>query len=145
MNCPKCKTPLETQTRHKVAVECCPSCKGMWFDPQTLKTLEDEAFRHDEHAKGTLAFSATPTVLRCPVCADPLNRFNYRLFDLELELCPRGHGYWLEEGEDSRVLQLMKTEEAGVDRSFTAEQKWAGLVRHLHSPSFLDRIRDLFR
>ena len=145
MNCPKCKTALEIQTRHKVKVECCPSCKGMWFAPQELKTLEDEAFRHDEHAKGTLVFSATETELQCPECADRLKRFNYRLYDLEVELCQHGHGYWLDDGEDSRVLELMKKEEAGIDRSFTAEQKWTGLVKHLHSGSFLDRVRDLFR
>lgn len=145
MNCPKCKTPLEVQTRHKVKVECCPSCKGMWFDPQKLETLEDEVFRHDEHAKGTLVFSSAETELRCPECAEILKRFNYRLYDLEIELCRRGHGYWLDEGEDTRVLELMKKEEADIDRSFTAEDRWAGMVKHLHSGSFFDRVRELFR
>jgi len=117
----------------------------MWFDPQKFKVLEDETFHHDEHAKGTLVFSATETELKCPECAAPLKRFNYRLYDLEIELCDRGHGYWLEDGEDTRVLELMKKEEQGVDRSFTAEENWAGMVKHLHSGSFLDRVRELFR
>ncbi len=145
MNCPKCKTPLETQIRHKVTVECCPTCKGMWFDPRSLKALEDESFRHDEHAKGTLVFSSETTELRCPECTNPLKRFNYRLYDLEIEFCDLGHGYWLEDGEDTRVLELMKKEEQGIDRSFTAEERWAGMVKHLHSGSFLDKVRELFR
>jgi Zn-finger nucleic acid-binding protein len=117
----------------------------MWFDPQKLKALEDETFRHDQHAKGTLVFSSTATDIRCPECAAPLKRFNYRSYDLEIELCDRGHGYWLDDGEDTRVLELMKREEQGIDRSFTAEDKWAGMVKHLHSGSFLDKVRDLFR
>ena len=145
MNCPKCKTTLETQTRHKVEVECCPTCRGMWFAPQDLKTLEDEVFRHDEHAKGTLVFSATEAGLQCPECAAPLKRFNYRLYDLEIEMCQDGHGYWLDAGEDTRVLELMKKEEAGIERSFDAEGRWNSMVKHLHSGSFLDRVRDLFR
>jgi Zn-finger nucleic acid-binding protein len=117
----------------------------MWFAPQNFATLEDEAFRHDQHAKGTLVFSSTATELRCPECAETLKRFNYRLYDLEIELCRRGHGFWLDEGEDTRVLELMKKEEADLDRSFTAEDRWAGMVKHLHSGSFLDRVRELFR
>lgn len=145
MNCPKCKTALEVQTRHKVKVECCPSCKGMWFSPQELKTLEDEAFHFDQHAKGSLVFSATQAQLQCPECSAALKRFNYRLYDLEIEMCQQGHGYWLDEGEDTRVLELMKKEEAGIDRSFVAEGRWASMVKHLHSGSFLDRLRELFR
>ncbi len=136
---------MEIQTRHGVAVESCPSCKGMWFDPQKFKALEDETFHLDEHAKGTLVFSTTETELKCPECAAPLKRFNYRLYDLEIELCDRGHGYWLGDGEDTRVLELMKTEEQAIERSFTAEERWAGMVKHLHSGSFLDKVRALFR
>jgi Zn-finger nucleic acid-binding protein len=117
----------------------------MWFDPAQLKALENEVFELDEHAKGTLAFSTTATSCKCPVCAEPLKRFNYRLYDLEIELCDQGHGYWLDKGEDTRVLELMKAEEKGIDRSADAEANWASLVTHLHSGRFVDKVRDLFR
>ena len=145
MDCPKCKIALAPATRHKIQVQTCPECKGMWFDSNEPKQLEDESFHLDEHAKGTLAFSTTPTALDCPTCADPLNRFNYRLYDLELELCQNGHGYWLEEGEDTRVMQLMKKEERDIDRSQTVEERWGRMVRHMHTGRFIDRVRDLFR
>jgi Zn-finger nucleic acid-binding protein len=117
----------------------------MWFSPQDLKTLEDEAFHLDQHAKGTLVFSSTETDLKCPECAERLKRFNYRLYDLEVELCEHGHGYWLDKDEDTRVLALMKKEERDIDRSFTAEEHWTTMVKHLHSGSFLDKVRELFR
>ena len=145
MNCPKCAVELQTATRHGVKVASCPSCKGMWFDPQELKALEDEVFDLDEHAKGTLVFSSTPTTAKCPQCDALLRRFNYRLYDLELEFCENGHGYWLEDGEDTRVLELMKREEKDIERSQGAEAMWATMVRHMHSGTFLDRVRDLFR
>lgn len=116
----------------------------MWFDPEKLKKLEDIKFHLDEHAKGTLAFSSFATDSECPKCSALLRRFNYRLYDLEIELCESGHGYWLEDGEDTRVLELMQKEEASIDRSFTAEQKWAAMVGHLHSGSLIDRVRHLF-
>jgi Zn-finger nucleic acid-binding protein len=145
LNCPKCNLELEPATRHGIKVAACPRCKGMWFDPQELRQLEDEVFDLDEHAKGTLVFSSTPTAARCPGCGAPLRRFNYRLYDLELEFCENGHGYWLEDGEDTRVLELMKKEEKDIERSQDAEAKWGAVVRRLHSGGFLDRVRDLFR
>jgi Zn-finger nucleic acid-binding protein len=125
-------------------VEACPSCHGAWFDPAKFKALEDETFHLDEHAKGTLVFRSTETDARCPSCEALLRRFEYRLYDLEIEMCTAGHGYWLDEGEDTRVLQLMKQEEAGIDRSFDAERRWAKLVDHLHSGSLIDQVRRLF-
>jgi Zn-finger nucleic acid-binding protein len=116
----------------------------MWFDPREFKALEGEVFELDEHAKGTLVFSTTPTAAQCPVCACNLKRFNYRLYDLELEFCDQGHGYWLEEGEDTRVLELMKIEERGIDRSQAAEARWRSMVRHMHSGDFIDKVRRLF-
>lgn len=145
MDCPRCNTPLVSQIRHKLAVECCPTCKGMWFSTQQLKSLEDEVFDLDEHAKGTLAFSLTESDTKCPECKSALKKFNYRLYDLEIELCDQGHGYWLEDGADTRVLELMKKEESSIDRSFSAEQNFASLVKHLHSHSLIERVRELFR
>jgi len=131
--------------RHGVKVAACPSCKGMWLDPQELKALEDEVFDLDEHAKGTLVFGSTSTAAKCPQCDALLRRFNYRLYDLELEFCENGHGYWLDDGEDTRVLELMKKEEKDIERSQGGEARWASMVKHLHSGSFMDRVRDLFR
>jgi Zn-finger nucleic acid-binding protein len=137
--------PLIAATRHKIAVQACPSCEGMWFDGAEFQQLEDEAFHLDEHAKGTLAFSTTATDLKCPACAEPLKRFNYRLYDLELELCERGDGYWLDKGEDARVIELMRKEEQDIDRSQFAEDRWTRMVRHMHSGGFIEKVRDLFR
>lgn len=145
LNCPKCNVALTTTIRHRIPVASCPSCKGAWFSKQQFKALEDEVFDLDEHAKGTLVFSSAPTSILCPECAVALRRFSYRLYDLELEFCENGHGYWLEEGQDSRVLELMKTEEKAIDRSQSAEEKWASTVKHLHSSSLMSSIRDLFR
>jgi Zn-finger nucleic acid-binding protein len=117
----------------------------MWLARDELKQLEDEAFHLDEHAKGTLVFSAKATTAPCPQCQAAMKAFSYRLYDLELEYCEAGHGFWLDAGEDDRVLELIKKEEAGIDRSFNAEHKWVSTVKHLHSGSFMSKMRDLFR
>ncbi len=145
MKCPKCNTDLAPTTRHKIQVEECPSCKGMWLECRELNELEDEAFDWGDEAKGTLALSSTATTAKCPECDAPLKRFRYRLFDLELEFCQNQHGYWLDQGEDDRVLELMKREEADYKRKVLAEDRWATTLKRMRSPSFLDKVRNLFR
>ena len=74
-----------------------------------------------------------------------MNRFEYRFYDLELEFCGDGHGFWLEEGEDKRILELMRKEEADLERKVLAEERWGSQLQRLRSGSFLDTLRDLFR
>jgi Zn-finger nucleic acid-binding protein len=144
LKCPKCNTDLVSTVRHKINVNYCQSCKGMWLERQDLGKLEDEVFDYGDDAKGTLVFSSTPTTAKCPECGTPLKRFNYRFYDLEMEFCVNQHGYWLDEDEDTRVLQLMKKEEADETRKLLAEDQWTKTLKHLRSGSFLSKVRDLF-
>jgi Zn-finger nucleic acid-binding protein len=145
MQCPNCGKDLVQTKRDRIEVEYCPSCRGMWLSRQELEQLEDEAFDLGEDEKGTLIFSATATTRKCPQCSKPMKRFAYRLYDLEMDFCEDGHGFWLDADEDKRVLDLMKKEEAGLERKARAEDRWALQIRHLRSGSFLDRVRGLFR
>jgi Zn-finger nucleic acid-binding protein len=143
LKCPRGHGELAADVRHKLRVESCPTCKGMWLEREELAQLENEAFHLDEHAKGTLVFDEAPSDGQCPECGERLKRFNYRAYDLELEVCPNQHGYWLDQGEDDRVLELMRKEEAAIDRSMGAEDKWSRTLKHLRSGSLLDKLRDL--
>ena len=143
MKCPKCSTDLVQSKLSGVDAELCPSCKGAWLTRQELNQLEDEVFDFGDDEKGTLVFDPQADTLTCPQCGKAMKRFEYRFYDLEMDFCEDGHGFWLEAGEDARVLQLMKQEEAGLKRSVLAEDKWGSLTQFWRSGSFLDRVRDL--
>ena len=123
-------------------MDVCPSCKGMRLSRQELEQLEDEVFDFGDNEKGTLVFSSTDTTCKCPQCGKVMKRFQYRLYDLEMDFCEDGHGYWLEPDEDRRILELMKKEEKGLERKVLAEDRWAAHLGYLRSGSFLDKIRD---
>jgi Zn-finger nucleic acid-binding protein len=145
MKCPNCGNELAAAKSHGVDVEACPSCKGLWLSAQEFVQLEDEAFDLGDDEKGTLVFAAEPSTRACPECSQPLQGFQYRLYDLPLEFCAQGHGYWLDAGEDDRVLALMREEESHVKRSTRAETQWAGHLRHLRSGDFFEKLRNLLR
>lgn len=143
MKCPQCGGTLTTAQRDGVVLAVCGACSGMWLTRQELDELENEAY--DLGKKGSLVFNPEPSDRVCPECGTGLEKFQYRDYDLELEFCPDGHGFWLEAGQDQRVLQLMRQEETSLKRSFKAEDHWSGHLRHWRSPGFMEKIRDLLR
>ena len=143
MKCPNCRADLVETQRDGVDADYCPACHGMWLSRQELERLEDEAFDLGDDEKGTLFFGSSLTARSCPECSGALRMFQYRLYDLELDYCPAGHGYWLDANEDKRLLDLMKEEEARLKRTGRAELRWAAHLRHLRSGSILEKIRGL--
>ena len=111
MKCPNDNADLVLSKRDGVAMETCPVCNGMWLTRQELEQLEDKVFDFGDNEKGSLMLGSSPTALACPECAAPMKSFQYRLYDLEMDFCEAGHGYWLTADEDKRVLELMKVEE----------------------------------
>lgn len=144
MKCPECEMELTNQSRHGIEVEYCPSDHGMWFTLKELQELEDRAFNEEEE-KGTLILSSTPASYSCPICNSKLRQFQYRMYDLILEYCENKHGFWLEAGEDDRIIELMRQRKKDEQRKFNAEAHWQSTVRHLQSHSFFAKLKDLMK
>ncbi len=143
MKCPNCDAELVQSKRDKVEMEVCPSCQGMWLTRQELTELEDEVFDFGDDEKGSLMLGSSPTTLKCPQCEKPMKSFQYRLYDLDMDFCEDGHGYWLTADEDQRVLELMTKEEKNLGRTVLAEDRFAAHLQYLRSGSFMDKLRDI--
>jgi uncharacterized protein len=143
MKCPVCSTDLTQTKRSGVQMEICPSCQGMWLTGQELTQLEDEVFDFGDDEKGSLMLGSDATTLKCPECSKALKSFQYRLYDLDMDFCEDGHGFWLTADEDKRVLELMKKDEIDLGRKVLAEDRWASHMRYLQSGSFMDELNDL--
>lgn len=133
MICPKCKSVLVKKSyKGMMEVECCPNCRGMWLDFDELDRLEDVAFDRDEY-KGSLVHRRAETLSACPHCEANLQEFQYRLYDLRLDTCPNGHGYWLDAGEDERVMGIMTARAEEIQRKIDAESEWRGVLKNMHA------------
>lgn len=134
MNCPKCNTELVKRFyKGMIEVESCPECRGMWLDFEELDKLEDVVF-DDDSRKGSLLHNQAKTEFPCPHCGGALIEFQYRLYDLKLDYCSEhGHGFWLDAGEDERVLQAMQKRAMDVTRKISAETEWKMVLRNMHS------------
>jgi Zn-finger nucleic acid-binding protein len=138
MNCPKCNSEL-TKKYYKgmFEVDSCPNCRGMWLDFNELDKLEDTAFDDDLH-KGSLIHFQTRTEFSCPHCGEQLDEFQYRLYDLRLDFCTKNnHGFWLDAGEDERVMEIMQKRASETQRKISAEAEWKQMLKGMHA--FLEK------
>jgi Zn-finger nucleic acid-binding protein len=144
MDCPHCKVELKIEDHMGIEVDRCPQCQGMWLDYHELDELEDNAFA-DDVAKASLMYRHYATDLSCPDCGGGLRMFNYRAWDLELDFCEQEHGFWLDAGEEKRVLELMNQREKDLNRSVKAEAEFGRFLSGLKSRGFVDKLKGLFK
>jgi len=124
VKCPACQEPLIVIEREGIEVDWCAACGGIWFDAGELELLAEAAGRDF-----VLAFRQTSPgragasrPRRCPRCAKRLEpRALAQEPPTELDLCPRGHGIWLDRGELGATLRGMQTAAGAPDAGCVAE------------------------
>ena len=143
MKCPKCSGNLKEEKFEGILIDRCDSCQGIWLDEPELDQLEDVVWSDDE-LKCTLETHEKKSDLNCPKCLTPMVKFKYRYYDLEIDTCSKMHGFWLDNGEEKRVLELIKKEKSDFKRKINAEEEWSLTIKRLKSKSFFSKLKDLF-
>jgi len=144
MDCPRCSSELKLTKYKGIEVDQCVSCNGMWLDYPELDQLEDTVLDADEQ-KGSMITKPGESEIKCPQCQGPMQQFRYRYNELWLDVCAEEHGFWLDEGEEKRVLEMMAQRIKDLKRSAGAEQDWARLLSRMRSKSFLRKMKDSLR
>ena len=144
MNCPRCDGELKVENYKGIEVDICVACEGMWLDYAELDQLEDQEMDEDE-MKGSLVTRPVESEISCPRCHGPMVQFRYRFNELWLDVCEAEHGFWLDKGEEKRVLELMEQRVNDLSRSTSAEQDWARMLKRVRSKSFFNRVKDFLR
>jgi Zn-finger nucleic acid-binding protein len=96
----------------EVEVDYCERCRGIWLDAGELETLIENA--NDPFLR-LLDHSGTPSPAErclCPRCDAKLHEF--RVNDLVLDRCPRGHGLWFDADELRHLLTMFGASKTGA-------------------------------
>ena len=140
--CPRDRTQLETVSEHGIQIDRCPTCRGAWYDYEELAELEATVADEDQRL-GTIEYAKHMSTLACPACEQVMHAFNYRAYNLELDACAEGHGFWLDGGESERVREIMKERIRGLQRAAGAQRSWAR-AKGRSGGGVMDRIKHLF-
>jgi uncharacterized protein len=143
MLCPRDKTSL-TEQRYEahVQVDACGTCGGMWLDDGELEAIQES--RERDHRRdldampdlvGAVGAHAEPGA--CPKCGAVMESREYaHCSRIVVDVCPEGHGIWLDGGE-LRALEIF-FEKAKLSANTEDEGLWA-------MRSFWVSLKGLFR
>ena len=141
LTCPRDHVDLRPDRIHEIAIAECPTCRGAWFELPALEELERSATQDQEALSGTIEFLETPDTLPCPSCGKPMQRFDYRAHNLQLDACDDEHGFWLDDGAAERVRQIMREREADMRRADRADATWQREREAAFKPTIVERMR----
>jgi Zn-finger nucleic acid-binding protein len=107
--CPRCSDVLVEENLGGVTIDRCRSCAGVWLDDGEIVSLLQAELAVSNSA-GTTAtaprgqagvpLAERESVELCPKCQTHLNAVNYDYGSgVIIDVCPRGHGLWLDKGE----------------------------------------------
>ncbi len=118
-SCPRCAISLKSidlKLDGKFLIERCDQCLGLFFDPGELEALLENSVTNVFTIKRTeinnlnqlRAQDYSISYIKCPVCAQLMNRANYGARSgIIVDRC-KEHGVWLDGGELRHLCEWMK-------------------------------------
>ncbi len=114
MICPNCKKETTEKINfHKVQVDRCAQCHGIWFDKDELNKSKDDK---DEYLKWLdidlwkegKKFQVSRSEKICPLCQNTLYQVRYGESNIKVDACNECKGIWLDQGEFKKIIAYLK-------------------------------------
>ena len=138
--CPRCtNTPLNAiNTKEGVEVDQCPTCKGVWLEPDEILAFTN---RPQEVDRLLQKAGETPrkTGLRSPVSDVPLYEIDYPGGAIIL-VCPDSGGAWLDEPEMKALIQAGEPINLDLEEQSTSVREGNSESR---TEELIDATRDI--
>ncbi|MBN2367245.1 MAG: zf-TFIIB domain-containing protein [Calditrichaeota bacterium] len=112
MDCPVCKTPMLILEYQQIEIDYCPSCQGIWLDQGELELL----LKSENSIVDLSNFSNhSRSNRRCPRCRKKMVKGPFPDSAVEVDICPRDSGIWLDRGEIEQIAGGKKFQAARTD------------------------------
>lgn len=99
--CPQCRSNLVQIEVDQMPLQFCPHCRGWWFDRHELMHFTELC---EDAVDGDIVDRESRYL--CPVCRRKLREQPLQAnSNLLVDVCPEGHGVYLEEGKFLRALE----------------------------------------
>lgn len=122
MFCPACKHAMIVVEYHRIELDYCPNCQGVWFDSSELDLWLKSAGREDEREFVADILNGPEAKIseasrKCPICREAMKKVGISEEPaVHIDACPRGNGLWFDGGEVDVLLQELERK-SGTRRS----------------------------
>ncbi len=126
MKCAKCPGSLVPENAGGVEIERCGDCGGIFLDPGELRKITTDG--NLQTVKESIPSGSPEDDPRatCPRCGRLMIRTPREPAEMNLDICPKCTGLWLDEGEVGRIDRSMDSIENGINRVFLQIRKMSG-------------------
>jgi hypothetical protein len=121
MNCPKDRSPMIVVEHQQIALDYCPTCRGVWFDRGELELVMEKACRDDTDLCLADIFHRREAATdepkrRCPICNITMRKERLGTAPAVIvDVCAaRTDGLWFDGGELHQVLSQIKSVDNGT-------------------------------
>ena len=120
MNCPKDRSPMIVVEHDQIALDYCPTCRGVWFDRGELELITERACGPQSEICMADIMNRPDAVTseekrRCPICNRRMLKKNIGAAPpVLIDACDQGDGLWFDGGEVQQFLSQMKTPHSNV-------------------------------
>ncbi|MBS3763701.1 MAG: zf-TFIIB domain-containing protein [Planctomycetes bacterium] len=132
MRCPGCELANMGKARigeERLEVTMCPNCHATWFDTDELGAFLGDA------AKGLrVPKQARHSEMKCPYCKEQMYSFQFPYTQLEVDMCKKCKGLWVDGKNTKKVLRAMSE----VKKRGWPDKKWG------RKKGILGRIKSIF-
>ncbi|MBX3397032.1 MAG: zf-TFIIB domain-containing protein [Phycisphaerae bacterium] len=125
--CPVCNEPMLAVELDGIEIDHCLACLGTWLDAGEVASIAERAGANPDEISGLLGhdqrISSAKSKRRCPRCTRQLRaiKLGQSPDHLTIDVCPRGHGEWFDQGEIFKLVSLAPSGVTGAVASFFAE------------------------
>ena len=126
MNCPVCKEPMIVLELHKIEIDNCVSCGGIWLDGGELELLLEGAGQKNATLNSLKIDSETKEKKRpCPICLKKMAKVVFASGSggekkVLIDKCRANDGIWFDKGELSQTIEM---ESSDIDNKILAMLK----------------------
>ncbi|MBI4180565.1 MAG: zf-TFIIB domain-containing protein, partial [Chloroflexi bacterium] len=105
MICPVCKSDMIVVEYHKIELDYCTVCKGVWFDGGEFELLLDSSGlekvkRFVDNILNSPEAASTEKKRKCPICGSKMQKTaTDQQPRIIIDMCRHGHGLWFDGGE----------------------------------------------
>ncbi len=150
--CPSCDEKLNQYEVYDITIESCPTCRGIWLDPDELRQLKDRVKQGnwtdlrwiDEEVEELNTASAMPSRRECPKCLNKeLLTLQFGEDRILLDYCPDCEGTWLDRGMFQEIVDYLKDQLINLDSDEARERMYEEIKEVWDGPeSTISEIMD---
>jgi uncharacterized protein len=113
MICPACKKPMIVVEYHRIELDYCGNCQGLWFDNGELELLLAQAKIDSTQPllKGVLQIeeaASNEKRRKCPICRRTMRKVNVTSDKhVLIDACVQHDGLWFDGGEVDHLIKYM--------------------------------------